>query len=134
MMDITLDTIIKGGQVVTREGVQKLSIGIKDGKIAILGPDGVLDSARQIIDAAGKFVLPGLVDPENHLGTHRPLKDSLSSETRAAAAGGITTWGMMQASPKLRREYISLPSREDVVPFSQVMPEYIDVVEANSFV
>src|SRR5258705_2694294 len=128
MVDITLDTIIKGGQVVTREGVQKLSIGIKDGKIAVLGPDGALNSGRHIIDAAGKFVLPGLVDPENHLGTHRPLKDSLSSETRAAAAGGVTTWGMMQASPKLRREYIDLPSREDVVPLSQGMPEYIALV------
>ena len=44
MADITMDTIIKGGQVVTRGGVQKLSIGIKDGKIAVLGPDGALDS------------------------------------------------------------------------------------------
>ncbi len=38
MADITMDTIINGGQVVTRQGVQKLSIGIKDGKIAVLGP------------------------------------------------------------------------------------------------
>jgi dihydroorotase-like cyclic amidohydrolase len=77
MADVTMDTIIKGGQVVTRGGVQKLSIGIKDGKIAVLGPDGALDSSRHVIDATGKYILPGLVDPENHLGTHRPLKDSL---------------------------------------------------------
>src|SRR4030065_194185 len=98
MVDITMDTVIKGGQVVTKEGVQQLSIGVKDGKIAVLGPDGSLNSARHFIDATGKHVLPGLVDPENHLGTHRPLRDSLSSETKAAAAGGITTWGVMQAS------------------------------------
>lgn len=134
MADILMDTVITGGRVVTKAGIVQLAIAIKDGKIAALAPEGTLASSRHIIDAAGKFVLPGLVDPENHLGTHRPLKDSLSSETRAAAAGGVTTWGMMQASPKLRREYINLPSREDVVPFSQVMPEYIDVVEANSFV
>ena len=99
MVDITFDTIIKGGQVVTKEGVQKLTIGVKDGKIAVLAPDGALNSARQVIDAGGKYILPGVVDPENHLGTHRPLKDSLSSETKAAAAGGVTTGGMMQASP-----------------------------------
>ena len=134
MGDIVMDTIITGGQVVTKEGVRKLAIGIKDGKIAGLGPDETLISSRQVIDAAGKYVLPGLVDPENHLGTHRPLKDSLSSETRAAAAGGVTTWGMMQASPKLRKKYIEQPQAEDVVPFSQVMPEFIETVEANSCV
>ena len=134
MVDITLDMIIKGGQVVTREGVQRLSVGVKDGKIAVLGPDGALNSARRVIDATGKYVLPGLVDPENHLGTHRPLKDSLSSETKAAAAGGVTTWGMMQASPKLRKKHIDEPRPEDVVPFSQVMPEFIEQVETHSCV
>jgi dihydropyrimidinase len=134
MVDITMDTIIKGGQVVTTGGVQKLSIGIKDGKIAALGADGAVDSARRVIDATGKYILPGLVDPENHLGTQRPLKDSLRSETKAAAAGGVTTWGMMQASPKLRKNHIDEPRPEDVVPFSQVMPEFIELVEANSCV
>ncbi|MGH9363691.1 MAG: amidohydrolase, partial [Thermoanaerobaculia bacterium] len=112
MADIMMDTIINGGQVVTKEGVHKLAIGIRDGKIAALGPDGTLNSSRHVIDAAGRYVLPGLVDPENHLGTHRSLKDSLSSETRAAAAGGVTTWGMMQASPKLRKKHIEQPQAE----------------------
>ncbi|MBM4297975.1 MAG: amidohydrolase, partial [Deltaproteobacteria bacterium] len=134
MPDSTMDTIISGGRVVTKAGIVQLAVGIKNGKIAALVPEGTLTASRRIIDASGKFVLPGLVDPENHLGTHRPLKDSLSSETRAAAAGGVTTWGMMQASPKLRKEYINHPKPEDVVPFSEVMPEYIEIVEANSFV
>src|SRR4249919_2870217 len=132
MVDTNLDLVIKGGQVVTREGVKTIAIGVKDGKIAALGPAEGFNSARQVIDATGKHVLPGLVDPENHLGTHRPLKDSLSSETKAAAAGGVTTWGMMQASPKLRKNHIDEPRPEDVVPFSQVMPEFIEVVETNS--
>jgi hypothetical protein len=62
------------------------------------------------------------------------LRDSLTSETKAAAAGGITTWGMMQASPKLRKKHIDEPRPEDVVPFSQVMPEFIEQVERHSCV
>src|SRR5919109_3326151 len=100
MADTNLDLVIKGGQVVTTGGIKRIAIAVKDGKIAGLGRDEAFDRAREVIDASGKHVLPGLVDPENHLGTQRPLKDSLSSETRAAAAGGVTTWGLMQASPK----------------------------------
>src|SRR5438445_3843364 len=126
-----MDLVIQHGQVVTSSGMKKVAIGIKDGRIAALtsGPESL--EARRTIDATGKYVLPGLVDPENHLGTHRPLKDSLSSETKAAAAGGVTTWGMMQASPKLRKKHIDEPRPEDVVPFSQVMPEFIEQVETH---
>ncbi len=129
-----MDLVIQHGQVVTSSGMKKVAIGIKDGRIAALtsGPESL--EARRTIDAEGKYVLPGMVDPENHLGTHRPLKDSFNSETRAAAAGGVTTWGMMQASPKLRKEYIHQPEAKDVVPFSQVMPEFIEIVESHSFV
>ncbi|MGH7773194.1 MAG: dihydroorotase [Candidatus Binatia bacterium] len=134
MANGALDLVIKGGQVVTKEGVTKLAIGVKDGRIAVLTPDESLLTARQTIDASGKYVFPGIVDPENHLGTMRPLKDSLSSETRGAAAGGVTTWGLMQASPKLRRIHIDEPEPKDVVPFSQVMPEFIEQVETYSLV
>ena len=84
MTNASLDTVIQGGQVVTRDGVGKVDIGVKDGKIAVLAPGGNFITGRRTIDATGKYVLPGIVDPENHLGTIRPLKDSLSSETRAA--------------------------------------------------
>ena len=56
MVSITLDTIIKGGEVVTREGVQKLSIGVKDGKIAVLGPDEALvgECVRPVLEGKGQ--------------------------------------------------------------------------------
>lgn len=134
MVDARMDTVIKNGTIVTSDAVRKCTIGIKDGKIAALALDETILSAARTIDVSGQYVLPGIVDPECHLGTQRPLKDSLSSETRAAAAGGITTWGIMQASPKLRKKYIDTPEPADVVPFSRVMPEFIEQVEANSFI
>jgi dihydropyrimidinase len=134
MAENRMDLVIRGGTVVTGDCVAKSDIGIKDGRIAALVSDGNSLSAARTIDASGKYVLPGIVDPECHLGTQRPLKDSLTSETRAAAAGGVTTWGLMQASPKLRRAYIDRPAPQDVVPFSAVMPEFIEQIEANSLI
>lgn len=134
MTDNRLDLVFKGGQVVTREGIRTLAIGVKNGKIAALAPDEGLLTAPRIIDTTGKFVLPGIVDPECHMGTMRPLKDTLKSESRAAATGGVTTWGIMQASPKLRKTYIDEPEPKDVVPFSQVMPEFIEIAESTSFI
>jgi hypothetical protein len=69
MVSITLDTIIKGGQVVTKEGVQKLSI-LKTVKF-VLGPTERSNWARQVI-ATGKYVLP-LVDrkPSRHTSARK---------------------------------------------------------------
>src|SRR5437870_13895521 len=101
-----MDLVIQHGQVVTSSGVKKVAIGIKDGRIAALtsGPESL--EARQTIDAEGKYVLPGMVDPENRLGTHRPLKDSFNSEMRASAPGTVTTYRTMQATPKVMKEHI----------------------------
>lgn len=129
-----MDVVIKGGTVVTSDRTVKSDIAIKGGKIAALVPAGSFLPAARTIDVSGKYILPGIVDPECHLGTQRPLKESLVSETRAAAAGGVTTWGLMQASAKLRRNYIDTPTPADVVRFSEVMPEFIEQVEANSLV
>ena len=44
-----------------------------------------------MIDAAGKLVIPGGIDPHTHL--HDPFADDLTTGSRAALAGGITTVG-----------------------------------------
>jgi dihydroorotase-like cyclic amidohydrolase len=84
MADESIDLVIHRGEVVTAGGVRKLAIGVKNGKIVSLTSEGDPPAARQIIDAAGKHVLPGLVDPENHAGTHRPLKEVKRGPRRPA--------------------------------------------------
>ncbi len=91
MANDSVDVVIKRGQVVTSTGIRKMGVAIKDGKIAALASDETLPPAQRTVNAYGKFILPGLVDPECHAGSLRPLKDSFYSETRAAAAGGVTT-------------------------------------------
>jgi dihydropyrimidinase len=91
-----LDTIIKGGTVVTPGGSLRADVGIRGEKIAAIGEDlgGLADAGTKVIDAAGHYVIPGALDVHVHLelpfcGT--VSADDYRSGTRAAARGGVTT-------------------------------------------
>src|SRR5258705_4802957 len=88
------DIVLKTALIVTPAGTIAGGVAILNGKIAAVGGDAFLPAAKREIDLAGKYLLPGVIDPECHLGSHRPLADDFYSETRAAAAAGVTTWGM----------------------------------------
>jgi dihydropyrimidinase len=82
-------TIIRNGKVVTHTDVFAADVAIEDGKIAAIGYN--LGQAKETIDAAGKFILPGCIDPHVHVGIFLDYEEDLKSETGAAAAGGTTT-------------------------------------------
>jgi len=84
----TADIVFKNGLVVTPSGVIEGGVAVVDGKIAIVGGDAFLPDAERQIDLAGKYLMPGVIDPECHLGSHRALAEDFQSETRAAAAAG----------------------------------------------
>ena len=91
------DLVISGGTVVGPEGSRAATIGITDGTIkAVAGPDEPMPGAEQI-DAAGKYILPGLVDAHSHIpGFFLSTRlDDFDSATRAAAVGGVTTIMLM---------------------------------------
>ena len=90
---MSYDLIIKGGEVVGPDFTNTADIAIKDGKIAEVGEPGSLSGAAREIDASGKHILPGIVDPHAHMGYEHTF-DNLASETRAAACGGVTTLGI----------------------------------------
>src|ERR1044072_8442828 len=94
----TADIVFKNGLVVMPGGTIEGGAAIVDGTIAAVGRDEFLPAADPEIDLAGRYLLPGAIDPECHLGSHRPLADDFQSETRAAAAAGVTTWGMQLVS------------------------------------
>jgi len=70
----------------------KLDLLIADGKIAKLGKPGSLPAnGAEVIDASGKFVVPGLIDMHVHL--REPgyeYKETIATGTAAAKAGGFT--------------------------------------------
>jgi dihydroorotase len=84
-------TLIKDSMVVNEGLVQRASVLIEDETIA-----GIFESdapqADTVIDAAGKWLLPGVIDDHVHFRdpglTH---KADMASESLAAAAGGVTT-------------------------------------------
>ena len=57
------DLIVKNGQVVSPSSTVQCDIAVKDGKIAALGKFGDSEADR-VIDAAGKYVLPGGVEAQ----------------------------------------------------------------------
>ncbi|MCG3083597.1 imidazolonepropionase [Anoxybacillus kestanbolensis] len=63
------DGPVKGEQMKTLPLMEQAAIGIKDGRVAWIGSNAETKtiSAKHIIDAEGKLVTPGLVDPHTHL-------------------------------------------------------------------
>ncbi len=86
------DTIITGGDVVTESGIETLDVALRDGKIMALLARGSQAEADERVDASGKLVLPGAIDIHFHCRAPAyPERGDFATETRAAAAGGVTT-------------------------------------------
>jgi len=86
-----LDLAVRGGTIVTHERAGRADLGVRDGRIVVLGELGDHDADDEI-DASGLVVVPGLVDVHVHLREPGMTeKEDFSSGTRAAAAGGVTT-------------------------------------------
>lgn len=88
------DTLITNGTVVTATDTYVADVAISGGSIVAVGKDLPRDNTRQIMDAAGKYVMPGGIDVHTHLdmpfgGT--TSSDDFETGTRAAAFGGTTT-------------------------------------------
>ncbi|MBV7339426.1 amidohydrolase family protein [Chloroflexi bacterium TSY] len=87
-----LDIAIKGGTVVNATGTLVADVGLEHDKIAIVAQRGALPEARKEINADGLLVLPGIIDIHFHVrAPGHPERATFASETRAAAAGGVTT-------------------------------------------
>lgn len=88
-----MKVLIEGGRIVTAAQDYTADILIEDGRISAVGSFGGAE-ADEVIDAGGRLVFPGGVDPHTHLDTPvagTVISDDFDSGTRAAAAGGTTT-------------------------------------------
>lgn len=88
-------TIVEGGTIVNEGRTFDGTIVIEDGKITqiIQGNINPEVSLDEVIDASGCFVLPGIID--DHVHFREPgltEKADIDTESRAAAAGGVTTY------------------------------------------
>lgn len=92
---LMMNILIKNGFVIdpANKVDEKLDVLVSDGKIAKIGKPGSLSAdGSQVIDAAGKLIVPGLIDMHVHL--REPgfeYKETISTGTAAAKAGGFTS-------------------------------------------
>ena len=87
------DMMVVNGTVVSPAGRSRTDVAVKDGKIVALGSAGELGDAKRVVDANGKYVLPGLIDPHLHvaapfMGCTGPL--DFYSASKCAALSGVT--------------------------------------------
>ena len=92
-MSDRFDMVVRGGTVVTARERFKADVGIRSGRIDAVGEG--LATADTEVDATGKLVMPGGVDPHCHIeqmsGMGLLNADTFETATRSAAIGGTTT-------------------------------------------
>src|SRR5438874_6022815 len=85
--------LIRNGRVVTAVDDYKADVLIEGETVSVIGAKLEMEADR-VLDASGKLVIPGGIDPHTHMelpfgGTQ--ASDDFSTGTRAAAHGGTTT-------------------------------------------
>jgi dihydroorotase len=87
-----IDLLVTGGTVVTPESSRRADVAIANGSIVAIEAPGTLSGATETYDAAGRHVLPGVID--GHVHFREPgleYKEDFGTGSLAAVMGGITT-------------------------------------------
>ena len=113
------EVLIKGGTLltVTHGRIENGSIYIKDGKIVAVGKDVTAPASATVIDATGKYVMPGIIDSHSHMALDGDVNEATSPVTPAmnmldafqytdkalyrALAGGVTTALLLHGSANM---------------------------------
>ena len=100
MTILTSALLIKNGEIVSDGQRYRADVLIEGEKIAQIGERLPVPAGARVIDASGKYVFPGFIDPHVHI--HLPFmgtfaKDTHQTGSRAALLGGTTTYIEMLA-------------------------------------
>ena len=85
------DLVITNARLVDHSGEQRGAIAVSCGRIAAIGGNDAMPPAERTIDAGGRVVMPGVIDPHCHLGVNYDFDEDIRTETAGAARGGVTT-------------------------------------------
>lgn len=127
--------LIRNAQIVNRGQIQEADVLIKSGRIAKIAPS-ISGSADIEIDAAGKYLIPGIIDDQVHFRepglTH---KANIATESRAAVAGGTTSFMEMpnvnppSVTQELLEEKYQIAARNSLANYSFFMGTTNDNLE-----
>lgn len=142
------DTILRGGNIVfPGKGVTAGDIAIANGKITAVSRGRLEREAGEVVDLAGKYVFPGVIETHSHLGLAGGDED-IRTETDAAALGGVTTvlFFLRQPLPyeALYEHVVSVASRASRIDYSfhivaltenhlASIPRYVEEMGVTSF-
>lgn len=119
------DTVVKDGLVVVPYvGESHMDIGIRDGRITALEDHIDLSDTDELIDAAGKAVLPGGIDSHFHIGIYRDMALDAESETTSSVVGGVTT---VISYVRTGQHYLNKTG-----PYREILPEVLDKVGGHA--
>ena len=114
-------TLIKNAQIVNEGVIFQGDLLIEGDFISKIGSDLKAPAHAKIIDAKGKYLLPGAIDDQVHFRepglTH---KATIGSESRAAVAGGITT-------------FIEMPNTVPQATNQQLLQDKFNIAEKTSY-
>lgn len=117
---MTFDTVVRDCRmVVPFVGVVEGNIGITNGTIAAITQPSESITGHRVIDAGGRHVLPGVIDPHVHLGYLDPdgVGTEFRSESGHGALGGVTSFIKMERTFE---------------PYGGLLDQTIDLGERNS--
>jgi dihydroorotase len=90
---MSFDLLVRNGTIVTANTTYAADLAVRAGRIAAIGAPGELGTeASQVLDASGRYVLPGVID--GHVHFREPgleYKEDFLTGSRAAVMGGVTT-------------------------------------------
>ena len=118
-------TLVKGGCIVNEGRLTDGNIVVEDGDIQAITTLQPEESYDEVVDASGCYVLPGVID--DHVHFREPgltVKADIDSESRAAAAGGVTSYFDMPntvpqtTTPEALEEKFLLGARKSHVNYS----------------
>src|SRR5262245_16475424 len=115
-----LDLLIKNVRVVRprRAAIERLDLGVSDGRYARIEPAIPIGAARVVYDAEQRLGFPGVIDAHTHVGIYAPLAEDALSESQAAVSGGVTT---MLTYFRTGQYYLNRGG-----PYEQVFPEVLE--------
>lgn len=111
--------LIKNGKVVNDDDIVEQDVFIEDGIIKQLGRNLIIPGGTRVIDARGKYIIPGGIDPHTHfefefMGTQ--TVDDFYQGTKAAIAGGTTMiidFAIAKQNESLLNAYYSYRQKAD---------------------
>ncbi|MDE0235002.1 MAG: amidohydrolase family protein [bacterium] len=126
------DVLVRGGLLVSGQGITRSDVLVGGGKVLEVGDDLSARSAGRTIDAAGKYVLPGGLDSH----AHPIFGEKMDTYSICAAYGGVTTvvpfigsethrhemfgnhWGVRKYNPDIVRGFIEYAEEVSYTDFA----------------